>query len=183
MAENNPATPAAPNPEPPATEPKPGSEEKPAKPGSDNKPEQSPTDGPSAAERKLQSARDKARSESKSTEEQLSELQEHVFGKEVREHLTTFLDEKKKDYPDLTVDDLANAESLSDEHLTAEAKRMQGRFDSVRNEALKRVQEVPDETMSEEERTEALTNLEKEPDSPGQSRFSKFLNLQRVKPR
>jgi len=182
MAETNPAPTPAPNPAPVATPPAPGSEENPGKPGSETKPERE-NNGPTPAERKLQSDRDKARSAEKSTEEQLAELQEHVFGKEVREHLSTFLDGKKKEYPDLTVDDLQNAESLSDEHLEAEAKRVQGRFDKVRNDALKKVQEVPEQTMTETERAEALKNLEETGQKPGQSRFSQFLNLQRTKTR
>lgn len=150
--------------------------------GSDPKPETPKGEQPEP-QRKLQSERDKAKAEAKTTQEQLEELQEHVYGKEVETVLSSFLEQNSKKFPDVEMADLASAESLAEEHLVAEATRVQGRFDKVRNDALTKVQEVPEQEMTEAERAEALKKLEKQPDQPGQSRFGQFLNLTRSKTR
>ena len=66
----------------------------------------------------------------------------------------------KEDYPDVTMEDLLDANPSSDEEILAVAKLKQERFETIRQNALKNVQRVDGPpTISPEEKAEELKKL------------------------
>lgn len=152
-----------------------GSEEPTSKPGSEQ-PEKNQPD----ATRKLQSERDRYRSENEKMSERLERLETSVLGKQVEDTFKGFLEDNKDKYPDVDTDDLrARAEGWETEHLEAAAKAAQAKADRIRNDALQRMKEVPEESLSPEEERKALEKLAKDKPTPGQSKFGSFLDLRR----
>lgn len=172
MADANPAPAADANPQ--------GSSEPPVQLGS-NEPSPIQQPSPDDATRKLQSHRDKLAAENQELNKRLSALENQFFGQSVQRTLNDFIEGNKEKYPDVEVDDLMLAEDEA--HLEDAAKKAQAKYDRIRNNALQKVREVPEETMTAEEKAQALKALEGDFSEDGQSRFSKYLNITRTKTR
>lgn len=161
MADANPPVDAGVNPQ--------GSDEQPVDTndnlGSSNQPQ-----GPSEAERKLQSERDKLRAE-------MEQLQGYQAQQMFEKAASSYLKDKASDYPDVEVEDLSTA--ISEDDFEKLAKKAQDRMDRVRNKALADVHNVPDDSLTPEQAEAELNKLEEKPDPQG---FQKYLNvLQRTR--
>lgn len=124
--------------------------------------------GPSEAERKLQSERDKLRAE-------LEQVQQYQSQDMFEKAAKKFLKENAETFTDVEVEDLAFAQSEDDfEKL---AKKAQDRLDRVRNKALQDVHQVPDDSLTDEEADKELEKLQGDNNKPRGS-FNDFLNVQ-----
>ena len=174
MAEDvNPAPKTDPNPAPAL-----GSEDQPVKPGSDSNPTNNDPAPQPESHRKMQSERDKAKAEKQSFEERLAAMEDRDALAARDSAISSFLKKNGDKYKDVEAEDLEFA--TSPDEIEVLAKRSQAKADRIRNEALKSLKEVPEESLTAEEKAKALANLEKEV-KPGESKFGSFLNIQRKK--
>ena len=127
-----------------------------------------PPNGPTDAERKLQSERDQLRSK-------VEQLEGFAFEQMREKAVKRFLKENAESYPDVEVEDFAFA--ASEEDFEDLAKKAQDRMDRVKNKALKDVQNVPDDSLTDEQADKAIQDLRGSEDKPRGS-FGDFLNVQ-----
>lgn len=135
-------------------------------PGSSNQPK-----GPSEAERKLQSDRDKLR-------ERVAELEGYAVEGMREKAVNSFLKENKSKFPDVALEDFAFAESP--EQFEEIAKKQQDRMDRVKLKAIEDVHKPQDDSLTDEQVEKEVSKLEKE---PPKNAFQQFLSLQQRRKR
>jgi len=137
------------------------------------------TDAEKQAEayREQQSRADKAESQLSETDQRLAFL-ESVAGESMRERMTSeFIAENKDTYPDVTAEDLKELVSSPDDFERV-AKHLQKKHEDIRQSTLASVREVPDQSMTEDEKT-----AEKAKIKPGPRSFGEFLRIQSTRTR
>lgn len=128
-----------------------------------------------AERRRLQSERDKARSDTDDDKEQLDFLMSREMERQVKELTDNFLSENKDKYPNVKPEDLKYARSEEDLKEIAEAT--QRRFEDLREEAIRSVQAGSGTTpLTQEQYDKELSEAEKQSASEGKSTFGRFLN-------
>lgn len=124
----------------------------------------------------LVSQRDKNHNAAKDSNERLEQLESVVSPMMVKERLTDFLTENKADFPDVTIEDLSNIQSLDPEYLKGEATRLQTRFKQVQQQAIINIENPPKPALTAEQREAELDKLRKSKE-PG--RFGRMIALRR----
>ena len=145
-------------------------------------PEQAPQiDASEKARRDLQSQRDQKNSELAEVKEQLDGMRPYVAQIAQKELVNTFLTENGKDYPDVSNEDLEFLGVSSADEAKIAADYLQKRFSKANQDALVKVQDTQDLAMSDQEKAEALAELEKSDSKPGESKFLKAMRIRSTK--
>lgn len=144
----------------------------------DTQPELDPSE---KARRELQSKRDKGEAQNAELQEQVDAMQPYVARMAQKELVDTFLSENGENYPHVKAEDLVFAGVSSPEEAKAVAEWLEGRLKTADQEALSKVQDTQDLSMTEAEKAEALKKLEKEEGTPGQSKFLQALRIKATK--
>lgn len=132
-------------------------------------------DGQPDAVRKLQSDRDRTKAENAKLQERLDALEGQVGMSAKNQAISEYLEANKDKYPDVDKNDLQYASSV--EEIEELAKSSQARADRIRNKTLQDLQNVPADTLSQEEYDKQIAELEQEVEKTGKSGFAKFLDL------
>ncbi len=134
------------------------------------------------ARRELQSQRDKSKSELDEVKGQLDAMTPYVAKMARKEIVNSFLSENGKDYPHVTADDLEFFGVTDADEATAVAKQLETRFKQAEQDALVKVQKTQDLTMTEQEKADALKELESS-NAPGKNKFLESLRIRSTKTR
>lgn len=131
------------------------------------------------AYRKKQSEVDQGKSELDSMREDVDFLTQVAMEGHRDKLIADFLAEKGKEYPNVTADDLKRFAGSAEE-LDDTAKYLEGRIKTSSQSLLEEMRNVPEETMTDDEKAKALKNLESSNDP---NRFAKFLRIQSIRTR
>jgi len=134
------------------------------------------------ARRELQSQRDKSKSELDEVKGQLDAMTPYVAKMARKEIVNSFLSENGKEYPHVTADDLEFFGVTDADEAQAVAKQLETRFKQAEQDALVKVQKTQDLTVSEQEKAEALKELESS-NAPGKNKFLESLRIRSIKTR
>lgn len=129
------------------------------------------------AYRKKQAEADGAKSELDAMREDM-DFMSSIVSEQYREKVVgDFLKDNGEKYPNVTADDLKRfAGSVEDMEETA--KYLEGRIKGSSQALLEEMRNVPEETLTADEKAKALKNLEASNDP---NKFAKFLRLQATK--
>lgn len=144
----------------------------------DNKSELDPSE---KARRDLQSQRDRKNSELDDVKGQLDAMTPYVAKIARSELIDGFLTEHGKDYPHVKKEDLDFFGVTDADEATAVAKQLETRFKQAEQDALVKVQNTQDLTMTEQEKAEALKQLESGSVPAGSSKFLQSLHIRNTK--
>lgn len=131
------------------------------------------------AYRKQQSRADKAESDKDEMAERLNFLEAQAMIGMRDSAVKEFLSENSNKYPNVSTDDLVRFASSPDD-LEDTAKYLQKKHDETKESVLAAAREVPEESITAEQKAKELKELEQSNDP---NRFSKFLRLQSLKVR
>lgn len=131
------------------------------------------------AYRKQQSRADKAESEKDELAQRLDFLETQAMIGMRDNAVKDFLKENGDKYPNVSTEDLVRFATSPDD-LEDTAKYLQTKHDKTRESVLAAAREVPEESITAEQKAEELKKLEQSNDP---NRFSKFLKLQALKVR
>lgn len=134
------------------------------------------------ARRELQSQRDKSKSDLDEVKGQLDAMTPYVAKMARKEIVNSFLADSGKDYPHVTADDLEFFGVTDGDEALAVAKQLETRFKQAEQDALVKVQNTQDLGMTEQEKTEALKELETGDGFNG-SKFLQSLKIRSTKVR
>lgn len=134
-----------------------------------------PNENGKQAYRKIQSRADKAEAENSDLEERLAYL-ESTANEAARDKIVKeFLDNKGKDYPDVSAEDLARFATSPDD-LEETAKYLQSKTEKIRQSTLAAARNVPEESMTAAEKEQALKELK-----PSRGSFQDFIRIKTTK--
>ena len=134
------------------------------------------------ARRELQSQRDRSKSELDEVKGQLDAMTPYVAKMARKEIVNSFLADNGKDYPHVTADDLEFFGVTDGDEALAVAKQLETRFKQAEQDALVKVQNTQDLGMTEQEKTDALKELETSDGFNG-SKFLQSLKIRSAKVR
>lgn len=134
-------------------------------------------DPQSEAYRKQQSAKDKALHESDDIHDRL-EFLEGIAGESMKEKMVTeFVSEHQKDFPDVSADDLKELVN-SPADFEKVAKFLQKKHEDIKQSTLSSVREVPDDSMTADEKQAEIDKIE-----PSDNSFGRWLHIASKKTR
>jgi len=116
------------------------------------------------------------------SEERLSFLEAREMERVRKEHVSEFLTENAKDYPNVKSDDPLFKFAGSKEEVKEIATNLQNRFTTLQQEALSSVREGDDQSLTDEQIAEEEKKLEEDTSATGKSNFTNWMGtLQRRK--
>lgn len=125
------------------------------------------------AYREQQSRADKATNERDQLNNRVAFLENFAADNMKNQLISGFLKENQTKYPDVTAEDLQKFVNSPDD-LEEVAKHLQTKYQDIRQSTLTSVREVPDDSMTEQEKSDAKSKIKE--DDP--NRFGKWLSIQ-----